>query len=120
MTFSDRRRRAVDYYKEFMEEKIGDEINKFYSKKNQGSILGEESFIKWIKENYIYPDNKPDIEIREKKRIQGEVMIEKINFEVCAFFGIEETELFLSKRGKETTSSICNSIIKRVVWIILV
>ena len=101
MTFSDRRRRAVDYYKEFMEEKIGDEINKFYSKKNQGSILGEESFIKWIKENYIYPDNKPDIEIREKKRIQGEVMIEKINFGVCAFFGIEETELFLSKRGKE-------------------
>ena len=101
MTFSNNRRKAVDYYKDFMEEKMDIFISKFYSKKNQSSILGEKDFVDWIKGHYLSSDKKTTIEIKEKKRIQGEVMVQKINSEVSSFFGIQKESLFQSKRGEE-------------------
>ena len=101
MNFSNKRGQAVNLYKEFMDEKIDTEISKFYSKKYQSSILGEESFVEWIKKHYIYSDKKPNIEIKEKRRIQGEGMVKRINSEVCGFFGIKEESLYKSRRGGE-------------------
>ncbi len=81
--------------------RLDDEVTKFYSKQNQRSILGEESFIKKIKERFIFSDHQLNIEIKEKKGIQGEGRIEKINHEVCKYFKISMDELFPSSRGEE-------------------
>lgn len=100
-SFSGKRRIAIRMYKEFVRQEIDQELDKFYSKKQQSSILGEESFIKSIRERFIFSDRDLKIEIKEKKKIQSEGRIEKINIEVCSFFGVNEDKLYSSKRGKE-------------------
>lgn len=106
MNFSTKRRQAVKLYKEFMEEKIDDEISKFYSKKNQSSILGDETFIEKIKERFIYFDKNLNIEIKEKKMLQGEGRVKVINKAVCRFYGEEENKLYGSRKGKENLARL--------------
>lgn len=101
MNFSQKRRQAVVLYKKFIEQSIDDEIATFYSRKNQSSILGEESFVKMIRERFVFSDKNPNIEIKEKKKIQGEGRVGKINIEVCSFFGIKEENLYKSRKGEE-------------------
>ena len=99
--FSEKRRIAIRMYKEFITQEINTELDEFYSKQQQSSILGEKSFIKKIRERFIYPDRDLKIEIKEKKQMQCEGRIEKINLEVCAFFGVNNEKLYFSKRGEE-------------------
>ena len=77
------------------------ELDKFYSILNQSSILGEEGFINNIKERFLYSDKDFELEIKEKKEIQCEGRIEKINREVCNLFGVNDETLYTSKRGEE-------------------
>ncbi len=101
LSFARKRSQATAMWKEFAKQDLDDEVTKFYSKKNQSSILGEASFIKKIKERFVYSDHQLNVEIKEKKGIQGEGRIEKINHEVCKYFKISEDKLFSSSRGEE-------------------
>lgn len=101
LNFGRKRKQAVSMYKEFVEQEPDDEVAKFYSKKNQRSILGEESFVEKIKERFIYSDQKINVEIKEKKEIQGESRIKKINEVVCKVFKISKAKLLVSRRGEE-------------------
>ena len=49
-SFARKKSQAVAMWKEFAEQDLDDEVTKFYSQKNQSSILGEQSFIKKIKD----------------------------------------------------------------------
>ncbi len=100
-SFSNKRKQAVKIYKNFVEQSTDSELEKFYSKRNQSSILREEGFIDNIKERFLYSDKDFELEIKEKKEIQGEGRIEKINREVCNLFGVNDETLYRSKRGEE-------------------
>ena len=100
-SFSNKRKQAVKIYKNFVEQSTDSELEKFYSKRNQSSILGEEGFINNIKERFLYSDKDLELEIKEKKEIQCEGRIEKINREVCNLFGVNDEALYTSKRGEE-------------------
>lgn len=99
-SFSEKRRIANKMYKEFIDQKIDTEIDKFYFKPQQSSILGEDSFIKMIRERFVYPDKEDKIEIKEKIEMQGEGRIEIINLEIMKYFGINEENIYSSKRGE--------------------
>lgn len=64
--FSSRKKEAIKEYKEFMATDIDDEVLRFYSKKNQGSILGGNNFVEMIKRKFINDDKKSNLEIKEK------------------------------------------------------
>lgn len=99
-SFSEKRRIALRMYKEFIDQTIETELDKFYSRAQQSSILGDESFIKMIRERFIYPDKDIKIEIKEKIQILSEGRIEKINLEIRDYFGINEKKLYSSRRGE--------------------
>ena len=99
--FSSKRKLAIKIYKEFMGYPVDKEVNQFYSKKNQSSILGESSFRDWIKNTFILKDDKAQLEIKEKRVLRGEKIIEIITHEVCRMFKIDIHRLFEKKRGKE-------------------
>tara|TARA_B100002003_G_scaffold234142_1_gene247693 strand:- start:326 stop:1144 length:819 start_codon:yes stop_codon:yes gene_type:complete len=99
--FSGRRKEAIRKYNEFMGSQVSKEVNQFYSNKNQGSILGDNLFIDWVKDKHISRDRKADLEIREKRQIQGERRIETIQKEVCKRFKVNKSILCITKRGEE-------------------
>ena len=57
--FSNKMREAIKSYKEFMDIELKDEVLKFYSRKNQRTILGDSEFVDIIKKKFI----------KEKKRL---------------------------------------------------
>jgi putative transposase len=95
--FSRNRKRAVEEYKRFMAQPVDEELEKFYSAKKQGSILGDLDFIDLIKEKYLYID--PEIEVVEKRVPGGEGILRKIKKEVCRVFNVSDKHLFEGKRG---------------------
>jgi putative transposase len=95
--FSRNRKRAIERYKRFMAEKEDELLEKFYGSKKQGSILGDPDFMERIKEKLIF--NEPDIEVTEKRRLQGEGTLRRIKREVCRMFQVDEKYLSLGKRG---------------------
>lgn len=99
--FSLKKNLAIANYKEFMSYPLQDEVSQFYSKKNKASILGENVFKEWIKSNFIRRDNKAQLEIKEKRELQGEKMLQIIRSKVCRMFKIDEKVLFEKKRGEE-------------------
>ena len=101
LLFSEKRRSAIRLYREFMGSQLDEEVKSFYSKKNQSSILGEQSFREWIKMNFISIDNKAKIEVKEKRQVYGERIIKEINCQVSKAFDVDENSLFLQTRGKE-------------------
>ena len=99
--FSPKRKIAVEHYKCFMIQTPGDEIEKFYFSKNQGSILGDLDFIERIKNKYISDDPLPSIEIQEEIIIRGEKVIRKIKKDICRIFKVKEADILKGKRGTD-------------------
>lgn len=99
--FSITKKLAIAHYKEFMGYPVKDEVAQFYSKKNQASILGESIFKDWIKSNFIKKDHKAQLEIKERRELQGEKIFQIIKSEVCRIFKIDEKVLFEKRRGEE-------------------
>ena len=95
--FSSKRKLAVEQYKRFMNGKESDEIKGFYGSKKQAGILGDAHFIEWVKEKFILDD--PDIEILEKRRIQGERVVNIVKREIRQKFKIDEAYFYQGKRG---------------------
>lgn len=101
ISYSKNRKQAVKAYKNFIGEGVDDELESFYSKKNQSSILGDKVFIKKIQNKFIHSEKKTDLEIKEKRTIRGERTVERINIEVRKIFKIKKERLYQSKRGEE-------------------
>ena len=99
--FSRNRKKATELYKRFMAKTPGDEIEKFYSSKKQGSILGDLDFMEHIKEKYISDDALPNIEVKEKVQLRGEKVIKKIKKDVCRMFKVKEIDVLKGKRGTD-------------------
>lgn len=95
--FSRKKKVAIEQYKRFMTKKESGEIKDFYGSKKQGSILGDINFVEQIKEKYI--SSGPDIEILEKRKIQGEGIVGIVKKEVCRIFKVDVSTLYQSKRG---------------------
>ena len=97
--FSRNRRKAIEGYKRFMSQSEDEVIEKFYSSKKQGSILGDLDFIERIKNKYILKDLSPDLEVKEIRRLCGERVIRKIKREVCKVFKVRDKHLSQGQRG---------------------
>jgi len=95
--FSGKRKLAVEQYKRFMAGKESEEIEGFYGSKKQASILGDTHFIEWVKEKFVLGD--PDIEILEKRRIQGERVVGIVKKAIRQKFKVDESYFFQGKRG---------------------
>ncbi|GJQ57487.1 MAG: hypothetical protein D8M57_18130 [Candidatus Scalindua sp. AMX11] len=99
--FSNKKKKAIIMYKEFMDIGIDEEVMKFYSKKAKSSIFGDSGFVDMIKEKYFTHDKVSTLEIKEKRVILGEGKVKTINEIICNKFNIEESILFQARRGEE-------------------
>ncbi|ODS30701.1 MAG: hypothetical protein SCARUB_04182 [Candidatus Scalindua rubra] len=99
--FSNRKREAIKTYKEFMDTSIDDDVLRFYSKKFQSTILGNDNFFEMIKRKFIKNDKESNLEIKEKRMIFGEGKVKIINKKVCEVFNIEESMLCQTRRGEQ-------------------
>ena len=95
--FSEKESLARKTYTEFISKQESEEIEKFYSKKNLPSILGDEDFKDWIKDKFR--GLRFHKEIPESRSLAlDSAKIRKI---VCDVYGIEEEVLQQSRRGRE-------------------
>ncbi len=99
--FSNRKKKAIFMYKEFMDIGIDNEIMKFYSKRAKSSILGDSGFVEMVKDKFLKHDNVSTLEIKEKRVILGEGKVTIINKIICNKFNIDESILFQARRGEE-------------------
>jgi hypothetical protein len=97
--FSSRKKKAIVMYKEFMDIDLDGEVMKFYSKKAQSSIFGNNGFVEMIQEKFLKSDKVSTLEIKEKRVILGEGKVKIINKTICNEFNIEENMLFQTRRG---------------------
>jgi REP element-mobilizing transposase RayT len=91
------KKQQVRQYKTFMGSPVIDEIESFYSKKNLSSILGDLSYVNWVKETFF--KEKSDVEVPESKHLAPET--DCIIDAVTEFYGIGSEQLFHTKRGVE-------------------
>lgn len=75
------------------------------------SILGSESFIKWVKNRF--PKKKKEKEIPESKKLCAEAI--DIKKAVCNYYKIEEADLFKSRRGVENEARDLGIYMLRVI-----
>ena len=94
---TEHKNQQVRKYNLFMGLPVSDEIDSFYSKKNLSSILGDTSFINWVKETFSRDKSNP--EIPDSKQLAPD--IHQINNVVSSVYGIEIHQLFTAKRGTE-------------------
>lgn len=48
---------SVEMYKKFMDFDLDDNVMKFYSKKTQSSIFGDNGFVEMVKEKFVKSDS---------------------------------------------------------------
>jgi REP element-mobilizing transposase RayT len=104
--FSKNKAEAIKEYKEYISQDVDKEAKEFYSKKNQSTIFGDNNFIEKIKEFFIIPDKSSNIEIREKRVLMGEGVLQRVNMEICRKFGVSEKKLHEGKRGEENIARL--------------
>ncbi len=95
--FSSKTHKAIEDYRRFISQSGDVEVEKFYSSKKQGNILGNSGFVEWVKEKYIL--SKPDLEISDKRRVFGDGVVTLVKNEVCRKFKVEQACLYESQRG---------------------
>ena len=93
--FARDRREGINKYKRFILKESPEEINRIFSQSKFPSMLGSESFINRVKENFFH--KKLHDEIPESRRLAPEA--EMIKKAICKAYGIEESSLLSSRRG---------------------
>lgn len=104
--FSNKLKKALKNYREFMKNGVDPKTLAFYGKKKQSSILGDPDFLDHIKEKYILTDQKLDTEIPEERRMAGAAITERILKEVSKSFSLTKQALLLSKRGERNEARL--------------
>jgi putative transposase len=93
--FSKSKPESIRLYKQFVLKKTPVTINKILGRKNLPTVLGSKRFVDRIKDKFF---NLNDFEeILATKRLAPD--IDKIKYAVCKAYNIEESELYLSRRG---------------------
>jgi len=93
--FSNRRNEAIKRYRDFVNKEIPEEINTILGSKKWPSVIGNESFINWVKETFFI--QKKHVEVPESKSLAPD--IQKIKRAVCWSYNVAEEDLLNSKRG---------------------
>lgn len=87
----------IRHYKQFVAQPDSEEINQVFKKKILPSLLGDEKFIEWIKENFFH--KKTDKEVPESKSLAPDKNL--IKETVCRIYKIKEEGLIIARRGVE-------------------
>jgi len=95
--FSGKINQAMKAYLEFISEREPEEIESFYSKKNLPSILGDDDFKDWVKEEFSHLRFKPEIP-ESKELALSSIRIMEL---VSRVFNVDIVALQHSKRGTE-------------------
>ena len=82
-------------YKQFVCKKESSELYLFFERINLPSIIGEKSFVDWVKDTFF--DGKIDRNIPQSKILAPS--IDKIKKIVAEYYQISEQEICLSRRG---------------------
>lgn len=98
--FSNKLKRALKDYRQFLKEGVDLKTLAFYKNKKHGSILGDPDFIDRIKEKYIFSDRKLSTEVPEKRGLQGQKKAHDIAREASRVFQRPLEELYRSRRGQ--------------------
>jgi len=83
-------------YRDFVKESDNDDFSAIYKKRKLPAILGSETFLKFIKDQYF--NKKRHIEVPESRLLAPE--IDKIMSAVCVKYKASMSDLQLSKRGQ--------------------
>ncbi|MDY7037315.1 MAG: helix-turn-helix domain-containing protein, partial [Thermodesulfobacteriota bacterium] len=86
---------SIRLYKKFVLKEIPGQINQIFGRRNLPPVLGSKCFIDRIKGEFFNVKNCE--EIPEAKRLSPD--IEEIKSAVCRAYHINESELYVSKRG---------------------
>ena len=93
--FDRERREGRITYKRFISMESPEEINRIFSQSKFPSVLGSESFVEKVKDEFFH--KKRHDEIPESRRLAPDA--EKIKKVICRAYGIEESSLLSSRRG---------------------
>jgi len=93
--FSKSKTESIKLYKQFVLKDTPEEINKIFGRKNLPVVIGSENFVDLIKDRFF--NSKDFEEVPEAKSLAPD--IEKITHTVCKVYDIEETDLYVSRRG---------------------
>ena len=93
--FSTKTNEALKRYRAFVNREIPEEINRILGSRKWPSVIGNESFINWVKETFFV--QKRHAEVPESKSLAPDS--ERIKGVVCRAYDIKEEDLVISKRG---------------------
>ena len=93
---STRKEHQLRAYKQFMMIDDSEEITHIFEEQKWPPILGDESFVTWLKETFF--EQKRHSQIPESVSLAPE--LETIKESVCSYYHVDESELLKSRRGK--------------------
>ncbi len=96
--FSTNRRQQKALYKEFISDRIPDEIKKIYSRKKLSPVIGDDSFKEWIKKTFL-ERKAAEYEIPEAGKRETGPPAEQIVDIVKAWYKVEDQDLKCRRRG---------------------
>lgn len=91
----DNKNEAIKRYRNFVNKEIPEEINRILGSRKWPSVIGNESFIEWVKN--IFFMQKRHAEVPESKFLAPD--LRKIKGAVCRTYNVDEQDLVVSKRG---------------------
>lgn len=98
--FSTNIRNQKSLYKEFITDKIPEDIRKFYSQKRLLPVLGDNFFKEWVKKTFV-KDNVENYEIAEANKKAAGPTVESVLEKVKECYKVDNTELKRKRRGVE-------------------
>ena len=93
--FSKSKTESIKQYRQFVLKGTPEEINEIFGRRTLPTVLGSKSFVDWIKDTFF--DSKDFEEIPEGKKLAPDV--DKIKRIVYKAYNIEESDLYVSRRG---------------------
>ncbi|MBU2498382.1 MAG: transposase, partial [Proteobacteria bacterium] len=93
---SGEKRTRLRAYRHFMKEEDSEEISQLFERKKWPAFLGDEKFASWLRGNFF--EHKRDPQIPESGELAPE--LDAIKKEVCSYYGVEQSELLKSRRGR--------------------
>jgi len=93
--FSKSKTESIRLYRQFILKGIPEEINQIFGGRRLPTVLGSKSFVDRIRDTFFASKNFE--EIPEAKKLGPD--IDRIKRTVCKAYNIEETDLYVSRRG---------------------
>ncbi len=95
LLFSKSKPESIRIYKQFVSKDTLEEINQIFGRRMLPSILGSKNFVDKIKEMFF--TRKSFEEVPQSRSLSPDV--DRITAEVCRFYKVAKSDLYLSKRG---------------------